>query len=283
MKLITFVDDHDKNRPAYLEDGHVFPLDFAENTIELIQAGVETLKAQVAQAMTQPPLSLEQIHLMSPILAPPKIIAIGKNYADHALETKSAIPEEPIVFAKFASSIIGPGAEICWDDNLTSKVDFEAELAVVIGQKAWRVTENEALDYVFGYTCANDVSARDLQYRGKQWIRGKSLDTFCPLGPWIITADEVPDPQNLGIRCQVNGRKMQDSHTSKMIFSVPYLISFLSHHFTLLPGDVILTGTPDGVGAFREPPVFLRDGDIVAVEIDTVGRIVNRCRVSQTQ
>ncbi|MCB0163461.1 MAG: fumarylacetoacetate hydrolase family protein [Anaerolineae bacterium] len=282
MKLITYKDDHHKNRIAYVEEDDVYALNFTGDMLALIQEGSASLNNYVEQARKQPALSFQQINLTAPLLSPAKIVAIGKNYAEHAIETKSAIPEEPIVFAKFATSIIGPGADITWNDSLTNQVDFEAELAVIIGQQARNVTEEKSLEYVFGYTCANDVSARDLQYRGKQWIRGKSLDTFCPLGPWIVTADEIPDPQNLGIRCQVNGRTMQNSHTSKMIFSVPYLISFLSQHFTLLPGDIILTGTPDGVGAFREPPEFLRDGDSVTVEIDGIGQIINHCRVTAT-
>lgn len=280
MKLISYLDDHRVNRIAYVEGDKVFSLDFTGDMVTLIQDGAESLNMYVEQALKRPALSLQQVDLAAPLLAPAKIVAIGKNYAEHAIETKSAVPEEPIVFAKFATSIIGPGADITWNASLTNQVDFEAELAVIIGQRARNVAEENALDYVFGYTCANDVSARDLQYRGKQWVRGKSLDTFCPLGPWIVTADEIPDPQNLGIRCQVNGRTMQNSHTSKMIFSVPFLISFLSHHFTLLPGDIILTGTPDGVGAFREPPEFLRDGDSVMVEIEAIGQIVNQCRVT---
>jgi 2-keto-4-pentenoate hydratase/2-oxohepta-3-ene-1,7-dioic acid hydratase in catechol pathway len=165
-----------------------------------------------------------------------------------------------------------------WDPNLTAKVDYEAELAVIIGKKARRGPEDEALVYVFGYTCAIDVSARDLQFGDKQWVRGKSLDTFCPLVPWIVTADEVPDPQELSIRALVNGKVMQSSHTGKMIFSVAYLISFLSQAFTLLPGDIILTGTPDGVGVFREPPVFMQDGDEMVIEIEKIGRLTNRCK-----
>jgi 2-keto-4-pentenoate hydratase/2-oxohepta-3-ene-1,7-dioic acid hydratase in catechol pathway len=184
-----------------------------------------------------------------------------------------------MLFAKFPTTIVGPSDEVTWDRGLSNKIDFEAELAVIIGKKARRVAEAEALDYVFGYTCANDVTARDLQRGDGQWVRGKSLDTFCPLGPWLVTADEVPDPQNLGIRCLVNGQTMQDSHTSQMIFGVAYLISYLSQAFTLLPGDILLTGTPDGVGAYREPPVFMQDGDVMAVEIDGVGWLANRCRV----
>ncbi|MCB0193984.1 MAG: fumarylacetoacetate hydrolase family protein [Anaerolineae bacterium] len=280
MKLVTLIDGNGNNQVAYLEDSDLFLLHFDGDMLELIQAGTQTLYDQVQQAKQQEALPLDQVRLIAPILSPSKIVAIGKNYAEHAKETKSEIPEEPIVFAKFSTTIIGPDAEIQWDQNLTNKVDFEAELAVIIGRKARLVSEEEALDYVFGYTCANDVSARDLQYRGKQWIRGKSLDTFCPLGPWIITADEVPDPQSLDIRCQVNDKMMQESNTRNMIFSVAYLISFLSAHFTLLPGDIILTGTPEGVGNARVPPELLGDGDVVTVEIDTIGKLINHCRVT---
>ncbi|MCB0212508.1 MAG: fumarylacetoacetate hydrolase family protein [Anaerolineae bacterium] len=280
MKFVTFINGDNKHQLAYIDNNSVFPLDFDGDMLELIQSDAQTVQAQVEQAKQQVALSLEQIQLLAPILAPSKIVAIGKNYAEHAKETKSEIPEEPIVFAKFSTTIIGPYAEIQWNENLTNKVDFEAELAVIMGRKTRQVSEEDALNYVFGYTCANDVSARDLQYRGKQWIRGKSLDTFCPLGPWIVTADEVPDPQNLGIRCQVNDKMMQESNTGNMIFSVAYLISFLSAHFTLLPGDIILTGTPEGVGNARVPPELLGDGDVVTVEIDTVGKLVNRCRVT---
>ena len=162
---------------------------------------------------------------------------------------------------------------------MTQKVDYEAELAVIIGREVCNATEEEAMGSVFGYTCGNDVSARDLQFGDGQWVRGKSLDTFCPLGPWVVTTDEVKDPHALGIRCWLNGELMQDSHTSRMIFHVPALVSFLSRHFTLLPGDVIMTGTPSGVGAFRDPSVYLKDGDEVVVEIEGVGRLVNTCKV----
>jgi 2-keto-4-pentenoate hydratase/2-oxohepta-3-ene-1,7-dioic acid hydratase in catechol pathway len=181
------------------------------------------------------------------------------------------------MFAKFPTSVIGPGAEIRWDPALTAKVDFEVELAVIMGQTTRRVRASEALDYVAGYTVGNDVSARDLQFSDGQWVRGKSLDTFCPLGPWLVTRDEVPDPHNLALRCLVNGIAYQDSSTAEMIFRVPELIEFASRAFTLLPGDVILTGTPHGVGAFRDPPVLLKDGDVVTVEIDGVGKLTNPC------
>ena len=181
------------------------------------------------------------------------------------------------MFAKFASALVGHGAEVRWSPALTQAVDYEAELAVVIGAVSRRVEPVQALDYVAGYTCLNDVSARDLQYSDKQFMRAKSLDTFGPMGPWLVTADEIPDPQTLAIRCLVNGEVRQDSNTSDMVFSVAELVSFCSQAFTLEPGDVIATGAPGGVGWFREPRRMLKDGDEVVVEIERVGRLVNRC------
>jgi 2-keto-4-pentenoate hydratase/2-oxohepta-3-ene-1,7-dioic acid hydratase in catechol pathway len=222
---------------------------------------------------------VSEIRIEAPLRRPGKVIAIGQNYMDHCRECNVPPPPRPIVFAKFPSSIIGPLDDIRWRSDLTDQVDWEVELGVVIGQVARHVPEEAALDYVFGYTIVNDVSARDLQSGDGQWIRGKSLDTFCPIGPAIVTADEVPDPQNLGIRCWVNGVVMQDSNTLEMIFGVRYLIAFLSRAFTLHPGDLIATGTPHGVGVGRKPPVFLHDGDVVEMEIDHIGRLHNTCRV----
>jgi len=182
------------------------------------------------------------------------------------------------VSAKFPNSLVGHGDQITWDTDVTKKVDYEAELAVIVGKRMHNCSEQDAKKAIFGYTCANDVSARDLQFGDGQWVRGKSLDTFCPLGPWIVTADELSDPHSLRIRCRLNGRVMQDSHTGLMVFSIPTLLSFLSLHFTLLPGDIILTGTPGGVGAFREPSVYMNEGDEIAVEIDAIGHLVNRCK-----
>jgi 2-keto-4-pentenoate hydratase/2-oxohepta-3-ene-1,7-dioic acid hydratase in catechol pathway len=218
--------------------------------------------------------------LAAPIANPSKVVAIGQNYMDHVREQNAQIPDHPVVFAKFPSSIVGPGDAIRWDPALTHKVDWEAELAVVIGRTARHVLAAQADDYIFGYTVANDVSARDLQLemKGDQWVRGKSLDTFCPLGPWIVTQDEVPDPHGLPIRCLVNGEVVQNSRTDQLIFNVPFLIEFLSRAFTLLPGDVILTGTPPGVGHFHKPPRYLGGGDVVTVEIDGIGSLSNPCR-----
>jgi 2-keto-4-pentenoate hydratase/2-oxohepta-3-ene-1,7-dioic acid hydratase in catechol pathway len=208
-----------------------------------------------------------------------KIIAIGLNYKDHAEESKGEIPKTPIVFAKFSTSLLGHREAITWRSAITKKVDFEAELAVIIGEKTSRCLEEDALEKVFGYTCANDVSARDLQFSDGQWVRGKSLDTFCPLGPWIVTGNEIKDPHDLTIKCILNGKTMQDSSTKNMVFGVPRLISHLSQYFTLMPGDVILTGTPAGVGAFRDPSIYLKNGDTVSVEIEKIGTLTNICQV----
>ena len=227
-----------------------------------------------------PGRTLASIRLAAPIPDPGKIVAIGLNYADHAVETGLAAPESPLVFAKFPSSVIGPDDTIEWDRALTDQVDYEAELGVVIGRRARNVTEEDALDHVFGYTCVDDVSARDLQFGDKQWVRGKSLDTFCPIGPWIVTADEIPDPQALKIECLVNGEALQSSSTAHMFFGVRALIARLSRSFTLEPGDLIATGTPAGVGVFRTPQRLLRDGDDVVVRITGIGELRNPCRAT---
>ncbi len=222
---------------------------------------------------------LDAIRLLAPVETPGKIVAIGLNYMDHCRETNTPPPKNPVIFTKFTTSLNAPGEPVRWSRRLTQQVDYEAELAVVIGKTARHVSEADALSYVFGYTAANDVSARDLQFGDGQWVRGKSLDTFCPLGPAIITADAIPDPQTLAIRCVLNGQTVQDSHTREMIFSVAHLIAFCSQAFTLEPGDLILTGTPHGTGAFRDPKLFMQDGDTVAVEIEQIGRLENPCVV----
>jgi 2-keto-4-pentenoate hydratase/2-oxohepta-3-ene-1,7-dioic acid hydratase in catechol pathway len=211
-------------------------------------------------------------------LDPPNVLAIGLNYGRHAEETNITRPEIPIMFIKATTAVIGPDEKILLPLIGPERVDYEAELAVIIGRKAKNVRREDALGYVLGYTCANDVSARDWQIdkQKRQWARGKSFDSFCPLGPCVVTADEIPDPNNLGIRAILNGRVMQDSNTSDMIFDVQGLISDLSRSFTLLPGTVILTGTPEGVGFTRQPPVFLREGDVITIEIDGIGSLANK-------
>jgi 5-carboxymethyl-2-hydroxymuconate isomerase len=224
---------------------------------------------------------LAGVALLPPVPRPGKIVAIGRNYREHLAEEGADQPSAPLIFAKWPTSVIGPGDEIRWDPALTSQVDYEAELAVVIGRRARHVSEADALDYVLGYTCLNDVTARDLQFSDGQWTRGKSLDTFCPMGPALVTADEVGDPQQLAISCTVNGERLQDANTEQMYFGVASIVSYASKSFTLEPGDVIATGTPGGVGAFRKPPRFLGDGDVVVVEIERVGRLENTCHLER--
>ena len=221
---------------------------------------------------------LAETHLLAPLPRPGKGVAIGRNYREHADEEGVDAPPAPLVFAKWPSSIVGPGADVRWDPALTGQVDYEAELAVVIGTEARRVPVEEALGHVLGYTCLDDVSARDLQFGDGQWVRGKSLDTFCPMGPALVTADEIGDPQTLAIECRVNGEVLQRSTTAAMYFGVAEIISHCSMAFTLEPGDVIATGTPGGVGIFRDPPVLLADGDVVEVTIERVGTLRNTCR-----
>jgi 2-keto-4-pentenoate hydratase/2-oxohepta-3-ene-1,7-dioic acid hydratase in catechol pathway len=204
---------------------------------------------------------------------PQKIVCVGLNYRDHAEEQGTTLPERPLLFAKWPNTLIGDGEPIRIPP-VTEKVDYEAELGVVIGRTASRVSTDDALDYVRGYVVANDVSARDLQFSDGQWVRGKSLDTFLPVGDLVPAAD-VPDPQALPIRAVLNGETLQDSNTSNMIFGVAEIVSFVSQAITLEPGDLIITGTPAGVGAFRDPPVWLRPGDEITIEIDGLGSITN--------
>lgn len=214
--------------------------------------------------------------LLPPIDQPGKIICIGLNYADHAREVNANPPDIPIVFSKFSSAIIGPGQNIVLPE-LSSQVDYEAELVVVIGKPGKHIPCDQAMQHVFGYCCGNDVSARDWQKGrpGKQWLVGKTFDTFAPLGPFVATADEVPDPHELSIQLRLNGVVMQQSNTSQMIFRIDQLIEHISKFVTLAPGDLIYTGTPPGVGMGRQPPVFLQPGDTVEVEIEGLGVLKN--------
>jgi 2-keto-4-pentenoate hydratase/2-oxohepta-3-ene-1,7-dioic acid hydratase in catechol pathway len=216
----------------------------------------------------------DDARLVAPV-TPGKVVAIGLNYKDHIAETGLATPDRPLIFAKFPSSVIGPGAPIRIDPELTERVDWEVELCAVVGRRMSRVPENEALDYVFGYTVGNDVSARDVQFGDGQWVRGKSLDTFCPLGPCVVSADEIPDPQDVRLTTRVNGETMQDASTAAMVFGVAELLSYCSRSFTLEPGDVLMTGTPWGCGEFMEPKRSLADGDVVEVEAAGIGVLWN--------
>ena len=255
----------------------------APDTLELIERGDKGL-AELITAIKHAGASsfeiddrfavpLDSVSFLPPVY-PSKIVAIGRNYVDHAIEGGSEPPAAPLIFNKLPNSLSAHNAPIVLP-AISEQVDYEAELAVVIGRRAKRVSEAEALDYVFGYTLINDVSARDLQFGDGQWVRGKSLDGFAPLGPFITTRDEIPDVQALNIEGRLNGQVMQSSNTSKMIFNVAYLISYISQGITLEPGDVIATGTPDGVGIFRDPPVLLKPGDVYEVTIEGLGTLRN--------
>jgi len=218
---------------------------------------------------------LKEVKLVHPV-DPDDIVAVGVNYRSHGEETGHEIPERPILFLKASTSVLSPGDSIVLPHLTPGEVDYEAELAVIIGKSAKNVPETRALDFVLGYTCGNDVTARDAQMKlDKQWARGKSCDTFCPLGPWIVRGI---DPENLHIQSRLNGEVMQDSNTSQMIFNVRSLVSFISHNKTLRPGDVIMTGTPEGVGVARDPQVFLKPGDTIEVEIENIGTLSNPVR-----
>lgn len=295
MRLITF-QAHGRTRWGALHNNHAVELNaahaargmemfLAPSLLDFLRAGEatwnvarETLDWLGTQELNEVTFDMEDIVLLAPIPRPGKIIGIGLNYTDHARETGSAIPTNPIMFAKFSSSVIGPYDNIRIHPDITEKVDYEAELGVVIGKPALRVTVAEALDYVFGYTVINDVSARDIQ-KGKeyggQWVRGKGFDTFCPMGPAITSADEVGDPQNLSVRATLNDDLLQDGNTRDMIFNVATIISYISHGTTLEPGDIIATGTPNGVGDARTPPLYLKSGDVIQIEVGNLGKLVN--------
>jgi len=220
---------------------------------------------------------VERIATFLPPVDPPNIIALGLNYGKHADETGILRPEQPVMFLKATTSALGHGGTVLLPAAGPDEIDFEAELAIIIGKKGKNIAPEEAEDYVLGYACANDVSARDWQTRKQkqQWARGKSFDTFCPIGPYIVTKDEVENAGRLKIQTILNGRIMQDSNTADMIFDIPAIISDVSRSLTLLPGTVILTGTPEGVGFTRKPPVFLKEGDSVTISIEQIGELTN--------
>ena len=287
MRLCSYRDGRLAERVAVVDEDRGVPasdlLPGGPRTMgELIAGGDDGLsairKAADPERIRRDGRPLAELELLAPVPRPGKIVAIGRNYREHAAEEGAEQPVAPLIFAKFASSVIGPGDDVRWDPTLTSQVDYEAELAVIIGKRTRGVPVERAIEFVFGYTCLNDVSARDLQFGDGQWTRGKSLDTFCPIGPVVVTADDLGDAGDLAIRCLVNGELRQSARTSDLFFGVAQIVSHCSEAFTLEPGDVIATGTPAGVGAFRKPPVWLADGDEMIVEIERIGRLVNRCR-----
>ena len=239
------------------------------------EIGALTADARARGAIAQNGVAFDPqaVEFLPPVI-PTKILAIGRNYVDHAIEGGAEPPAAPLIFMKLPNALSAHDAPIVLP-TISAQVDYEAELAVVIGRRAKRVSEQEALDCVFGYTLINDVSARDLQFGDGQWVRGKGLDGFAPLGPFITTRDEIADAHALKIEGRLNGEVMQSSDTGKMIFKIPYLISYISQGITLEPGDVIATGTPEGVGVFRKPPVLLKSGDVFEVTVERLGTLRN--------
>lgn len=282
MRLAT-IRTTDGPRAAVEHDGFLIDLNASDSRLpadlrSLLGSDVdlsETVQRAIGSASHKIPLA--GATLRPPIPNPSKILCIGLNYRDHAKEGGQPIPEEPVLFAKFPNTLIGH-AEAIRLPKVSQKVDYEAELVVVIGKRGRDITEDAAFDHVAGYTVGHDVSARDWQFKGneKQWTIGKTFDTFAPTGPVLVTKDEIPDPDNLRIQLRLNGETMQDSNTKEFIFPIPKLIAYLSQVVTLEPGDLIFTGTPPGVGVARKPPVFLKPGDLVEVEIEKIGVLANQ-------
>ncbi len=270
MKLIRVGEPENEKPAVIIEDKWFDVSEFIKDYDEDFFAnGILQLEKIIAEN-TLPEIDKNQ-RLGCPVYKPSKIICIGLNYAKHAKETNANVPKEPIIFFKSTTAIVGPNDDIIIPRN-SSKTDWEVELAVVVGKRASYVEENEAMNYVAGYCLLNDVSEREFQIeRGGQWVKGKSCDTFAPIGPWIATKDEIKDVNNLRLWLTVNGEKMQDENTNDLIFKIPFLVSYISQFITLLPGDIISTGTPAGVGLGLNPPVYLKEGDVVELGIDGLG------------
>jgi 2-keto-4-pentenoate hydratase/2-oxohepta-3-ene-1,7-dioic acid hydratase in catechol pathway len=281
MKLATFTENH-RRRIGLVEGDRICDLaasapTLPQSMIAFLRAGEAALaEAKAALAARPRWLDLARIRLEAPVPRPGKVLAIGMNYMDHIRETGRTPPEHQVWFAKQATCIVGPGAAI-EIPAVSDKVDFEAELCLVIGRRCRNVPRARAFEVVAGYMCGNDVSVRDWQARSPTMMMGKGFDTHGPTGPWIVTRDELPDPQALAISCTLNGDVMQKASTSEMLFDIPAQIEHLTAAFTLEPGDVIFTGTPAGVGNARTPPVRLKPGDRVAIEIEGIGRLENHC------
>jgi 2-keto-4-pentenoate hydratase/2-oxohepta-3-ene-1,7-dioic acid hydratase in catechol pathway len=241
----------------------------------LLEAGPDEVARVLADPGQGETHSLDSVELGPPVPDPDKIICLGLNYREHAAEGGLKVPDVPVLFTKFRTSLTGPYGEIVLPEAASDRVDYEAELAVVIGRTAKNVSEDEALDYVAGYSCFDDVSARDVQLQTSQWTAGKAIDTFAPMGPGIVPASEIDDVQNLQLKARVNGEVLQDENTREMIFGVAFTISWISRLITLVPGDIIATGTPSGVGFTRKPPILLKEGDVVEIEIEKIGTIRN--------
>ncbi len=279
MRLVRFSADGKDWRFGAESGASVVPLPYSD-VIGLIrdgEDGLERARELVRAAGDDVAIPRDRVRLGAPIVNPSKIVCIGLNYRDHAAESKMQVPAAPVLFAKYATAIAGPEDPILIPP-IAKQIDYEAELAVVIGRGGKNIPESEALDHVFGYTIMNDVSARDLQFEDGQWLKGKTLDTFAPLGPAIVTADEIPDPQKLRVTMKRNGTIVQNASTSDMIFTVGFIVHYLSTLFTLEPGDVIATGTPPGVILGQETPDWLRPGEVLEAGIEPIGVLRNEVR-----
>ena len=275
MRLFRFGEYNNEKPALELNDGRKIDVSHYVNDYNekfFVDGGLDYLHYIANNLADKCTLVPSDIRFGSPIARPSKIICIGLNYVNHAKETNSPLPKEPIIFLKATSALMGPNDQVIIPRDSQS-TDWEVELAVVIGKKASYIEKENALEYIAGYTIHNDYSERDFQLRrGGQWVKGKSCDTFAPLGPYLVTADEIPHPHNLNLWLKVNGREFQKSNTQDMIFNIPFLIHYISQFMTLLPGDVISTGTPSGVGLGFNPPIYLHDGDIVELGIDHLGQ-----------
>jgi 2-keto-4-pentenoate hydratase/2-oxohepta-3-ene-1,7-dioic acid hydratase in catechol pathway len=278
VKLITFHrGENTAPEAGLLEGGEVYPLrpfGYAD-TESFIAAGADAWQAAKASIGKASHVPLTNVQLLAPVLHPPRIFCVGLNYQDHAAESKMVVQAVPTIFMKLPSAITGPESEIVLPAN-SMQPDYEAELAVVIGRRAANVTRENWRECVFGYTILNDVSARDVQLATSQWTLGKSFPTFCPIGPWIVTADELTDPHNLDVRLTIDGETLQQANTRDFIFDIPAVLEYISAIVPLEPGDLVSTGTPQGVGLGRTPQRWLRPGEGVAIEISGIGRLVNR-------
>lgn len=270
MKLLRYGPAGEEKPGLIDESGRVRALSGHLNDLDGAALAPERLAALAKLDTESLPVVEGSVRFGAPVSGIGKIVAIGLNYSDHAKETNLPIPDEPIIFAKAITSLNGPNDDVILPRNCT-KGDWEVELAIIIGRKANYVEESEALDYVAGYAVANDVSERAFQMQCTQWDKGKGFDTSCPLGPWLVTTDEISDPQNLNIWLEVNGERVQDGNTNTMIFSAAHLVSYVSNYMSLVPGDVIVTGTPPGVGMGFNPPRFLKDGDTMRLGIEGLG------------
>lgn len=283
MKLVTFsendqefvgavIDNRVANLNHLLDDPSLTMIDL----IERGQSNIKKIEERLSDSGEAFSVNLDEVVLKAPLPNPGKVVCVGLNYMDHCREQNVEPPKAPLIFSKWSSCVVGHGEDVILPME-SKQVDYEAELGVIIGKEGKNIAEDNVFDHIFGYVIVNDISARDVQFADGQWARGKSYDTFAPCGPYLVTADEVNDPQSIAVQCTVNDTVLQDSNTNEMIFTIKEIIAYLSKGFTFEPGDLLSTGTPNGVGVFREPQVFLEDGDEVIVEIEGLGTLKNRC------